>query len=89
MTSKWHVITTRSIDLCFKIIEKESLSLSLSHQLKNGDYFSQFVTEDFEHYINRKRSDRCYGNYLEMQAIAEMYNRSIEVFQYSMGKSKT
>lgn len=55
-------------------------------QLKNADYFSQYVTEDFEQYINRKRSDQCYGNNLEMQAIAEMYNRAIEVFQYSTGE---
>lgn len=51
------------------------------------DYFSQYVTdEDFEHYINRKRFDNCYGNNVEMQAIAEIYNRSIEVFQYTTGK---
>lgn len=55
----------------------------MDYMLKNAEYFSQFVTEDFEHYINRKRSDRSYGNYLEMQAVAEMYNRCIEVYQYS------
>ena len=55
-------------------------------QLKNADYFSQFVTEDFEQYINRKRSDHSYGNNLEMQAMAEMYNRAIEVHQYSIGQ---
>ena len=55
-------------------------------QLKNADYFSQYVTnEDFECYVSRKRSDQCYGNNIEMQAIAEMYNRVIEVFQYSTG----
>ena len=55
-------------------------------QLKNAEYFSQFVTEDFEQYINRKRSDHSYGNNLEMQAMAEMYNRAIEVHQYSIGE---
>ena len=55
-------------------------------QLKNADYFSQYVTnEDFECYVSRKRSDQCYGNNIEMQAIAEKYNRVIEVFQYSTG----
>ena len=57
-------------------------------QLKNADYFSQFVTEDFELYINRKRSDHSYGNNLEMQAMAEMYNRAIEVHQYSIGERR-
>ena len=30
--------------------------------------------------------DQCYGNNIEMQAIAEMYNRPIEVYQYTTGK---
>ncbi len=56
--------------------------------MKNADYFSQFITEEnFEHYVNRKRSDKCYGNNIEMQAMAEMYNRTIEVYQYSTGTS--
>ena len=57
--------------------------------MKSAEYFSQFVTEDFDHYINRKRSDQCYGNNLEMQAIAEMYNRIIEVYEYSTGTHNT
>ncbi|XP_064399477.1 OTU domain-containing protein 5-B-like isoform X2 [Halichondria panicea] len=56
----------------------------MDYMMKNADYFSQFITEeDFEHYVNRKRSDKCYGNNIEMQAMAEMYNRAIEVYQYS------
>ena len=55
--------------------------------MKNADYFSQYISdEDFEHYINRKRLDQCYGNNIEMQAIAEMYNRPIEVYQYTTGE---
>lgn len=54
--------------------------------MKNADYFSQYVTEDFEQYINRKRADQCYGNNIEMQAVAEMYNRVIEVYEYSTGE---
>eukprot|EP00976_Prorocentrum_cordatum_P076201 1182209-Prorocentrum_minimum.AAC.1 len=47
------------------------------------DHFSQFVTESFYDYLRRKRGDRCHGNNLEMQAMAEMYNRPIEVYCYS------
>lgn len=54
-------------------------------QTKNMDYFSQYVTENFTAYVNRKRNDRCMGNHIEMQAMAEMFNRTIEVFQYSTG----
>uniref|UniRef100_A0A1B6DYA9 ubiquitinyl hydrolase 1 n=1 Tax=Clastoptera arizonana TaxID=38151 RepID=A0A1B6DYA9_9HEMI len=48
----------------------------------NGDYFSQYVTEDFENYVSRKRLEFTHGNHIEMQAMSEMYNRTIEVFCY-------
>ena len=57
----------------------------MDYMVKNRDYFSQFVTEDYMSYINRKRQDNCYGNQLEMQAMSEMYNRPIEVYIYSIG----
>ncbi|NXX54789.1 OTUD5 protein, partial [Scopus umbretta] len=50
--------------------------------MKNADYFSNYVTEDFTTYINRKRKSTCHGNHIEMQAMAEMYNRPVEVYQY-------
>lgn len=55
--------------------------------MKNADYFSNYVTEDFTTYINRKRKNNCHGNHIEMQAMAEMYNRPVEVYQYSTGES--
>ena len=54
-------------------------------QIKNAEFFTQFITEDFDAYINRKRNDGCHGNHLEMQAMAELYNRTIEVYQYNTG----
>ncbi|XP_073994115.1 deubiquitinating enzyme A [Rhodnius prolixus] len=48
----------------------------------NSDYFKQYVTEDFNTYVNRKRLDCTHGNHIEMQAISELYNRTIEVFCY-------
>lgn len=56
--------------------------------MKNADYFSNYVTEDFTTYINRKRKNNCHGNHIEMQAMAEMYNRPVEVYQYSTGESE-
>lgn len=55
-------------------------------QAANGDYFSQYVTEDFTNYVNRKRQDFTHGNHIEMQAMSEMYNRTIEVFCYGKGR---
>lgn len=55
----------------------------MDYMLKNADYFSQYVTEDFNSYIKRKRENHCHGNHIEMQAMCEMYNRTIEVYQYS------
>uniref|UniRef100_H0WUP0 OTU domain-containing protein 5 n=2 Tax=Otolemur garnettii TaxID=30611 RepID=H0WUP0_OTOGA len=55
----------------------------MDYLMKNADYFSNYVTEDFATYINRKRKNDCHGNHIEMQAMAEMYNRPVEVYQYS------
>ncbi len=44
------------------------------------DHFSQFITEDFESYVSRKREDKCFGNNIEMQALAEVYGRPIDVY---------
>ncbi|XP_039277977.1 OTU domain-containing protein 5-like isoform X2 [Nilaparvata lugens] len=46
----------------------------------NRDYFSQYVTEDFNHYLDRKRLVTTHGNHIEVQAMSEMYNRKIEVY---------
>lgn len=54
-------------------------------QAANRDYFSQYVTEDFAKYVNRKRQEFTHGNHIEVQAMSEMYNRSIEVFCYGKG----
>ncbi|TRY72833.1 hypothetical protein DNTS_009527 [Danionella cerebrum] len=54
----------------------------MDYLMKNADYFSNYVTEDFTTYINRKRKNNCHGNHIEMQAMAEMYNRPVEVYQY-------
>ncbi|KAF8109792.1 hypothetical protein N665_0091s0021 [Sinapis alba] len=47
------------------------------------DHFSQFITEGFTSYLNRKRRDKVYGNNVEIQALAEMYNRPIHIYSYS------
>lgn len=54
-------------------------------QAANRDYFSQYVTEDFAKYVNRKRQEFTHGNHIEMQAMSEMYNRNVEVFCYGKG----
>jgi len=55
----------------------------MDYMMKNCDFFSNFVTEDYVSYIARKRLPHTHGNHLEMQAMAEIYNRNFEVFQYS------
>ncbi|CAH2060947.1 unnamed protein product, partial [Thlaspi arvense] len=47
------------------------------------DHFSQFITEGFTSYVKRKRRDKVYGNNVEIQALAEMYNRPIHIYSYS------
>ena len=48
---------------------------------READHFRSFVAdEDFDEYIARKRLDGMHGNHTEIQAMSELYNRSIEVF---------
>jgi hypothetical protein len=54
--------------------------LCMDYLLAERDHFSQFVTQDFDTYVKRKRNDKTFGNNLEMQAMAEMFNRPIEVY---------
>lgn len=56
----------------------------MDYMVKNVDYFSQYVTEDFETYVTRKRMDHIHGNHVEMQALSEMYNRTMELYHYSV-----
>ncbi|KAJ8301676.1 hypothetical protein KUTeg_020663 [Tegillarca granosa] len=56
----------------------------VDYMAKNADYYSHYVTEDFTTYLNRKKMDSCHGNHVEMQAICEMFNRPIQVYQYSL-----
>lgn len=55
----------------------------MDYMVKNRDFFSQYITEDFASYIRRKRNEHSHGNHIEIQALSEMYNRTIEVYQYS------
>jgi len=50
---------------------------------RNADYFSQYVTENFDEYVRRKRRSHVHGNHLEIQALAEMYSRPIHIYCYS------
>lgn len=56
----------------------------MDYMMKNSEFFSKFITEDFTSYIHRKKNDYCHGNNVEMQALSEMYNRPIEVYVYSL-----
>lgn len=55
----------------------------LNYISQERDHFGQFITEEFDQYVQRKRKDAVFGNNLEMHALAEMYNRPIEVYSYS------
>ncbi|XP_043071549.1 OTU domain-containing protein 5-A isoform X2 [Drosophila grimshawi] len=49
---------------------------------ENREYFGQFVTEDINGYIQRKRARDAHGNHIEIQAISEIYSRPVEVYCY-------
>uniref|UniRef100_A0A1I7X8P9 ubiquitinyl hydrolase 1 n=1 Tax=Heterorhabditis bacteriophora TaxID=37862 RepID=A0A1I7X8P9_HETBA len=57
--------------------------LCMDYMDRNRDHFSQFITEDFDEYVARKREPVEHGNHVEMQAISEMYARPVEIYEYS------
>jgi len=64
-------------DQSFHDIVREA---TMNWMTKERDHYSQYISEDFEDYIARKRIEKVFGNHLELQAISELYNRRIEVF---------
>ncbi|XP_047325507.1 OVARIAN TUMOR DOMAIN-containing deubiquitinating enzyme 6 [Impatiens glandulifera] len=57
--------------------------MCIDYMEQERDHFSQFMTEGFTSYIQRKRRNKVYGNNIEIQALAEMYNRPIHIYCYS------
>lgn len=58
-------------------------ALCVDHLSKEREFFARYVTEDFEHYLARKRQPQTFGNHVEMHAMSEMYARPIHVYCYS------
>lgn len=61
--------------------------LCMDYVAKNRDHFSQFITEDFNEYVSRKRNPDVHGNHVELQAISEIFLRPIEIYEYDTRKS--
>lgn len=57
---------------------------TMDYIYKNREYFAQFVTEDINNYVSRKRNNHVHGNHIEIQAISEIYNRPVELYCYGM-----
>ncbi|XP_058119195.1 OTU domain-containing protein 5-A isoform X2 [Anopheles coustani] len=55
---------------------------TMDYIYQNREYFAQFVTEDIAEYVKRKRANHVHGNHIEIQAMSEMYNRSVELYCY-------
>lgn len=55
---------------------------TMDYIYQNREYFAQFVTEDIADYVKRKRANHVHGNHIEIQAMSEMYNRSVELYCY-------
>eukprot|EP00897_Mesotaenium_endlicherianum_P010946 jgi/Mesen1/9880/ME000070S09165 len=51
--------------------------MCIDYMEKERDHFSQFVTESFTAYCKRKRRDKVFGNNLEIQAMAEIYETGL------------
>lgn len=55
---------------------------TMNWMLANREHFREFVPTDFDAYVARKRVLGVYGDHAEIQAMAEIYSRPIEVYSY-------
>lgn len=49
-----------------------------------ANFFQSFINEDLADYVARKRQLGEWGDHVEIQAMSEIYNASIEVYAYSI-----
>ena len=48
---------------------------------KNKAFFSLFIEGDFEHYVNRKKKLGIWGDNVEIQALSDIYQRPVEIYE--------
>lgn len=53
------------------------------------EFFSQFIVDDFDHYVQRKRQNGVWGDDIELQAMSEIYERPIEIYAYRAEPMRT
>lgn len=51
--------------------------------VKRRSWFSLFIAQDFETYINEKAKDGTWGDDPEIQACCEIYSRPAEIWAYN------
>ena len=56
-------------------------------------YFSAFIDKDrytgVKDYVTANRKDKSWGDNLEIQAMAELYDIPVEIYEYSVNPVKT
>lgn len=53
------------------------------------EFFSQFIVDDFDQYVQRKRINGVWGDDIELQAMSEIYDRPIELYAYKSDPMRT
>ena len=46
------------------------------------NYFHNYISESFDEYITRMKQDGEWGDHVEIQAMSEIYDRTIEIYAY-------
>uniref|UniRef100_A0AC35THK0 Deubiquitinating enzyme A n=1 Tax=Rhabditophanes sp. KR3021 TaxID=114890 RepID=A0AC35THK0_9BILA len=54
---------------------------------QNKSYYCNFVTQDFNAYLARKMCPFVFGNHMEINALAAILGRPIEVYEYTLKPS--
>ncbi|CAL5436318.1 unnamed protein product [Camellia sinensis] len=67
----------------FRAVADQVYGDSDAYDLVRQMCIDYMVFAGFTSYCKRKRRDKVYGNNMEIQALAEMYNRPIHIYAYS------
>lgn len=52
----------------------------MDYMERNKDFYSTFMIENIDEYIDRLRKDGAWGDNYEIQALSVLYNARIEIY---------
>ena len=58
----------------------EVREMCLDYLTREKETFEMFIADDFQHYVNKMRSEKTWGGHIEIAVMREMFNVNVEIF---------